>query len=168
VCGLEHDGAVYLAADSSISCAGMVRTCREPKLRAVAGIVLGAGGGSREGDIALTWQPPLYTGQSQYRWAVTEFMPRLRQALGDAGMDDPDLSLLLGIGGRLFETDSAGAVWSSPDGYAALGTKVGAAAALGSLASAGWSVPQRRLKEALKAAARVCPYCREPWRYERA
>jgi ATP-dependent protease HslVU (ClpYQ) peptidase subunit len=165
ICGIEHDGQVWLAADSSVTGAGTTRACREPKVRAVAGIVMGTGGGSREGDIAIAWQrPPRYTEGDPWRWVVCEFVPSLRQLMADAGLDDPDLAMLLGVGGRLFEMDSHGSAYSFPDGCAAIGTKTGAGAALAILKRGGWRTPNRRLTAALEAAASLCPFVLPPWR----
>jgi hypothetical protein len=157
-----------MAADSAVSGAGFVRVCREPKLRAVNGLVLGGGGGSRELDIVLTWDPPVYSTGDPWRWAVLEFVPALRQRLIAAGITEPDLELLVGIGGRLFEMDGSLSPVSYPDGYAAVGTKVGAAAALAVLDKGGWRTPNRRLTAALEAAAALCPYVLGPWRFARA
>jgi hypothetical protein len=157
VCGVEHDGQVWLAGDSAVSGGGFVRAAREPKVRAVSGLVIGGGGGSRELDIVLTWTPPRYTSGDPWRWAVLDLVPSLRQALTQAGIGEPELEILVGIGGRLFEMDGTLSPVSYPEGYAAVGTKVGAAAALGVLHKGGWRTPNRRLTAALEAAASLCP-----------
>ena len=165
IVGIEHNGAVYMAGDRSL-CLGPDQhgLCRQPKVRKVGGLVMGCAGDSQACDLALTWTPPPYPSRVQpYPWLVHIVIPALWDAMGSK----PDVQVMLGLAGELYQLDSSGGCWSDPRGYGAIGVDAAACAALAIMSCGGWSTPKRRLTAALKAAAEVCPWCREPFDFVR-
>ena len=137
-------------------------TCCESKVRRGHGYCYGVAGNGRECDLALTWPLAVWDGHDPWEWLVSLVIPDMQQRMRDAGLLDPELEVLWGVGGRLFISDSAGAVVGPRRSYAAIGC--GSAWAEGALHATGRLRPRTRLKHALEAAAAHSVHVAPPWR----
>lgn len=167
VVGIEYDGRVYMASDSS-SVSGWDKTSISfPKMFYVRGLMIGYTSSFRMGQI-LEYEldvPARASGESKIGYIIKSVVPAIRSVLKDHGYMGSDSErreyggqLMIGCDGELFVVHSDFQVSRNSCGYAAIG--VGAAYAYGSMFSsgnlAGDASPDVRLHEAMTAAAEFC------------
>lgn len=141
---------------------------REPKVRRVAGVVMGVAGEGWQIDQALTWDPPRWPGHGDpWRWVVGDAMPTLLQHLRNQMPTlDPNLGILWGVGGTLISADLAGSAHTWEHGFGAIGG--GAGPALGAMYAGARYRPRTRLRKALEASEAFVPGVRAPFTIVRA
>jgi ATP-dependent protease HslVU (ClpYQ) peptidase subunit len=182
IAGIVQDGVVWMGADS-LATMGWSLSSRilEEKIarRPVhvedgegAEMLLGTSGSVRMGQ-RVTWRldpPTLRKGKDVFDWAL-EFADRFQELLAEdkGGRDKGDGHahgrLLVGFQGRLFILDGAYGVVEGRHGYNAIGS--GQELALGALYATRDLPPERRLRLALRAAARHDVYVSAPFQIER-
>lgn len=143
-----------MAGDGLVALGGIQFQDATPKVRRVGRMCWGAAGGARECDLAMSARLPSWNGRDPYTWAVRRLVPWLTDQLDElSGGDDPDLNLLLGLGGHLLFLDSRLAV-TCPGPYFAAGSA--AEVALGALDASRHCQPATQLRRAQEAVERLC------------
>jgi len=150
-----------MGGDSLVSWGDGCQVTSEPKIwRAAPRLVIGASGDAAACDIAVAVPPPPIGELSAREWAVTRYVPALREALAEANSADLSLGLLIGAAGELLEVCGWG-VLSLTD-YGATGS--GGSVALGALSVLPpRKTPRHRIISALEAAEKHTVFVRRPW-----
>jgi ATP-dependent protease HslVU (ClpYQ) peptidase subunit len=161
VVGLEHDGKVYIGADSA-GTAGWSQTVRADEKVFINGpFVIGFTTSFRMGQLLryklnVAEQAPSQT--DNYRYMSTWFIDAVRTCLKDGGFAkinngvEQGGTFLVGYRGALYCVGSDFQVGRSVEGFDAVGC--GAELALGALAASALKDPTRRAEQALEVAAR--------------
>lgn len=103
------------------------------------------------------------------RWAILEIPGAVELALrgmptnSDENDNKPELSMMIGLRGRIYIFTLPSEVIRCPWNYASIGS--GSAVALGNLCDSGKLVPKLRLQKALSAAAKHVSSVRRPFLY---
>lgn len=183
IVGIEQEGVVYLGADSASggSNSGTIEVRRDRKVfrtRTETGeFIIGFTSSWRMGHL-LRWafKPPQYNIAERidlHEYMCTDYVNAVRQVFKLAGFawkkDEHEIagSFLVGFGGKLFEVDSEYGVGEFEKGYTAIGS--GHSYALGSLHATdriGTMRPERRIGDALTAAAEFSEVVRPPFHVE--
>jgi ATP-dependent protease HslVU (ClpYQ) peptidase subunit len=167
--GIARGGSVCIAADSAVIEEDELKSNRLPKVfRSRCGCyAVGCAGDVRVASIlheTVQW-PPLSGALA--RVATIDCVNAIRKALQEAGADDVEFDVLLGVRGHLYELGGKYDVIEPRPTWTALGT--GAPWALGALDVLLVERPRIPLREvarrALRVAAARCCYVREPFRY---
>jgi ATP-dependent protease HslVU (ClpYQ) peptidase subunit len=165
---------IWMGADSAVidHDTFSVRTIREPKVRRIGGLLIGAAGELRAGQVvAQFFKPPKPSKRagridaSEYAFACADAMRALLVERG-AGQkskeqDKHEAVFLLGYARRLFVIEEDYDVHEPHESYAAIGA--GADLALGALYSRDVGDPQARIVVALEAAERFNASVRGPF-----
>jgi ATP-dependent protease HslVU (ClpYQ) peptidase subunit len=181
IAGIVQDGVVWMGADSLTTWWHVGNRVLERKIvrRPVhvedgegAEMLLGSAGDVRMGQ-RVKWRldpPTLRRRQDVYEWAL-EFADRFQELLAEdkGGRDKSDGHaygrLLVGFQGRLFILAGSYGVVEAGHAYNAIGS--GDELALGALYATRDLPPERRLRLALRAAARHDVYVSAPFQIER-
>lgn len=143
-----------MAGDGLISLGGIQYQDATPKVRRSGRMCWGAAGGARECDLAMAGTLPRWSGKDPYQWAVRRLVPWLTEQLDEcSAADDPELNLLLGLGGALLFLDGRLSV-TSPGPYFAIGSA--SEVALGALDASRHCQPMTQLRRAQDAVERLC------------
>lgn len=183
IIGLEHEGRIYMGADSSsISGWDRVETAI-PKIFTLRSqseedhwavkFLLGCAGSPRAAQILryhLKVKPPHTVNVVEY--LVTEFIEPARLALKDHGVAEVENAkeatggsqFLLGYEGQLFLVDSDFQLTRFASGMAAVG--VGANYALGAMLALTTRDPQKRILKALEITGKLCMGVCPPYQVE--
>lgn len=170
VVGLEHEGKVWIGADSAAVSSERIRSRVDPKAFRVGPYVFGFTTSFRMGDVLrYSFAPPAPPTRRLDRFLATEFIDAVRAAFKQAGIASTNAGVescgafLVGVRGRLFTVESDYQVGVEHAGYHAVGS--GDQPALGALyATTGWDDPRARVRTALEAAERFTSDVRRPWR----
>lgn len=179
ICGLIHDGVVYLGGDRGTTNGGSVIPNARPKVWRDGEFVFGtAGSSSFRYLVERCGAPRLDADTDVYGVLMGDWLPRLRALCesygqtGETGGEPPhvaalDGQVLIGSRGKLYEFGGYGLTLiecSSP--MAATGSggdlTLGALHAWASVLPAPWQ-PETAIHIALSAAAKFNAYCREPF-----
>ena len=145
IVGIEHEGVVYLGADSLSGNGYTSDSIAEAKCFRSGDYVIGVAGSWRVMDLVRYLQLPEPPKYATHRYVTNTLVPIIRKTLlrggiqpgpkGPHGEADPDSgpSMLLGFRGRLFRIETDYCVLRSKTGYATIGS--GEPVALGSLAT---------------------------------
>jgi ATP-dependent protease HslVU (ClpYQ) peptidase subunit len=180
IAGVVQDGVVWMGADSLTTSWHLGNRVLERKIvrRPVhveegdgAELLLGTAGDVRMGQ-RVKWRldpPTLRKRQDTYEWAL-EFADRFQEVLaedkgGRRSNGYADGRLLVAFQGRLFILAGSYGVVEAEQGYNAIGS--GNELALGALYATRELEPQRRLRLALRAAARHDVFVSAPFQIER-
>lgn len=149
------DGShTLMAGDGLICLGGLQYRDSVPKVRQSGRMVWGAAGGARECDLAMANTMPRWSSMDPYQWGVRRLVPWLTDQLDSmAASDDPELNVLLGVGGTLLFVDNRLSV-TSPGPYFAIGSA--AEVALGALDASRHCQPWTQLRRAQEAVERLC------------
>lgn len=130
-------------------------------------ILIGTSGGVRPAQVVRAMRAPDWPkGQSAYQYLIGPFVSAMRDALASAGqmgksdtqIDEAEVTMLVGIDGRLFIVWQDFSVTQPDDDYAAIGS--GTDLALGALFAVGGDAdPVKRILVALRAAAAYSASC---------
>lgn len=169
--GVEHEGRVWLAGDSAATDdRTSIQSLRaEPKVWVAGEFVFGYASSFRFGELVKhVFKAPKLPRAGLERYMTRDFVPALRECFKvDMDLQDgdkhPDVELLIGVRGRLFEMYEDFQVGRPREGYSAIGS--GAAVALGALHSVGSLPARNRLRAALAAAAAHNAYVRPPFAF---
>lgn len=133
-------------------------------------ILIGSSGSIRPSQVIGAMDAPDWpAGKDAYQYLIGTFVNAMRSALSDAGCmgksddqtDKTDLTILVGIDGRLFTIWQDFSVMELVESYAAVGS--GADVALGALAATADSpYSAERIAKALKAVVTYDIYCGGP------
>jgi hypothetical protein len=170
VVGLEHEGLVWIGADSAAVSRERLRSRGDPKAFKTGPYVMGFTTSFRMGDILrYGFRPPPPPTKHLERFMATTFVNAVRAAFKEGGVATNSSGVescgafLVGVRGRLFTIESDYQVGLERAGYHAVGS--GDQPALGALyATDDWDDPRARLKVALQAAERFASDVRRPWR----
>jgi len=181
VVGVVGDGAVWMGADTLRSTGWMGAAGVEPKIGRRA--VKVKGGGHAEllvgacGDVRMAqrvrWRlkPPAYRpGQDLFEWALAfadRFQALLAENKGGRNRNDGSAEgqLLVAFQGRLFGIGGSYGVVERRGGWDSIGS--GCEFALGALYATRGQRPERRVRVALRAAARYDLHVAAPFQIER-
>ena len=172
---VDRDGGIWMGGDSAVidDETWAVRTARDPKVRRIGTMLVGASGELRSAQVVLRGlRPPkrsVAVGTMGYAMACADSIRRLLIDRG-AGQkakeqDKSESRFLLGFDGHLFVVEEDYDVHELAEPYAAIGA--GADLALGAmfvLEPLGFE-PVDRITFALRAAARFNASVREPFTY---
>lgn len=167
IVGVEFKGRVYMGGDGSSMSGDSQSRISEPKVWKNNGVIFGCCGdlyALQHLKHVTDW--PRYQSQKVEKFLAKQLCPTFRKslkALHDQFPDNnenPEAGLLVGVGGHLYEIDSAGAY-----------TEVGHAYAVGSGGECARAVlfhtvnedPEERITAALEAAEAVCVSVCEPF-----
>ena len=183
---IDQDGRVRLGADTVYS-NGNRHVDRNSKITSLpvkrpyrnkgqeiakedAYILVGTSGGVRPAQVVRAMRSPDWPkGQSAYQYLIGPFVGAMRDALtsagqmgrGDTQIDEAELTMLVGIDGRLFVVWQDFSVTEPVDDYAAIGS--GTELALGALfAVKADPDPIQRIVVALRAAVAYSVSCGGP------
>jgi ATP-dependent protease HslVU (ClpYQ) peptidase subunit len=172
VVGLIADnGDIVFGADSLVTNdAGGKLVNLDRKIFVKGQILIGYCGAVRHGQIVKhLFDPPALPriGGNLENYIHRLFIPKLRKCFTKAGIDKlPDISLLVGVRGRLFVLEEDYSVVEAPDAFAAIGH--GADYALGVLyATKVGKKDTPRITQALEASAHFCNSVGKPFHFER-
>ena len=179
VIALAKDGVVYMGADSAATAGNHQRILEIGKIFKPAGeqYLVGTVGNLRYAQIlecVVSWPGVPGNATEAFAFVVQYVVPALRQGLRDSGMMQyeqgaevaPDgSSCLVGFAGLVFEVDPLLSV-SPTVGYSAIGS--GSQYAMGAMAVLPEKLkPEKRLQQALEAAAAYDIYTSAPFAYGR-
>jgi len=163
IAGIMKDGKVYLAGERGASEGTYIVPIDRPKIWKNGPYVFGYAGTFNSQIIQYNFNPPTPEGNLD-KFMHTKFLKALKTfyAEWDIGGKDSEVSLIVGIKGRLYEHDAEDLTLISYDrDYIAIGS--GADYAMGSLhATQNYKDPKRRLTQALDAAILYSPHCLYP------
>lgn len=167
IVGIEHNGAVWIGADSAGTAGNMNQRIRADKKVFVKGeFIVGFCGSFRAGQL-LTCNldvPPQPAGVDDFTFLVNEFTAAVRKCFEPLKLDDPQSvypNFLFGYRGKLYGVEGDYQISRAEDKFDAMGS--GADVAIGALhASKGLGVKQRILS-ALEASAKNNAAVRPPF-----
>lgn len=162
VAAIEHDGAAYVACDSSITADDARETSAEPKWWLHHGVLVAYAGDLRAAMVARDAHRRQRAPSVDALSYVERLHERTRKAFKRERIDNDAVDLLVALRGRVYVV-SGGTVTRSEYGYCAIGG--GAEYALGSLATSSGD-PVERVRAAVVAAIRHSASCGEPVRTE--
>jgi hypothetical protein len=158
IVGLEHDGLVYIGADSAGVAGYSVMVRADTKVFHNAGYVMGFTSSFRMGQLLrYSLVPPAPGDWDVDRFMATEFVASVRACLRDGGYarnesgNESGGTFLVGIRGRLYRIGDDYQIGRSADQYCAIGA--GEEYALGALYSTVDMDPEDRVRLALEAAS---------------
>lgn len=160
VVGLEHNGVVYIGADSAGTNSILQQTVRaDEKVFANDEFVMGFTSSFRMGQLLryrLSIPSRSESEQDDFRFMCTEFVDAVRQCLKDGGFASSDEgrdvggTFLVGYRGSLYCVDSDFQVAKSTHPFMAIGC--GDDLALGAMAASPYKDPLKRIQHALEIA----------------
>jgi ATP-dependent protease HslVU (ClpYQ) peptidase subunit len=160
IVAVEHEGDVYLGADS-VAASGWDKTARrDPKAFLLGDAVIGFTSSYRMGQIIRFHMdgPQAEDGEDEFEALGRRWIPKLREALAKHGYTKIENTreeggqFIVGWRGRVFSVESDFQIREHADGFGAVGC--GSPYALGALHAAGIDDPEQRILVALEAAAR--------------
>jgi hypothetical protein len=158
IVGLEHDGLVYIGADSAGVAGYSVTVRADTKVFRNSDYVMGFTGSFRMGQLLrYSLVPPVPTDWDVDRFMVTDFVGSVRTCLREGGYarnesgNESGGTFLVGISGRLYRIGDDYQIGRSADRYDAAGA--GEEFALGALYGTADLEPEERVRLALDAAA---------------
>lgn len=176
IAAVEHEGTVYIAGDSGQSSEGdgTIFQVADPKVWKSGEFVYGCADEARYAQIVRhgfrpSPLPRIKTDEAMDAYFTNEFVTELRKIFTSdmelKGEDKyPDLEMIVGVRGRIYEVYGTFS-WCRPlDGFAAVGS--GHLAARVALACLPKLSPKARLTKALDMACRFTIHCRPPYVYE--
>lgn len=177
VVGIEHQGTVYMGADSGGWRNGFEDASSTSKLIRVGPLLIGCTGDLRAQNVLEHWVDDLpELGDSVERYLIRELIPRIRDASVAQGCvkkfdecegaDGWGGHLLIGARDELWLLSGAYCVFRNTRGYAAVGADSGAGIALGVLYATASLEPWQRISQALAAAEEHTDVCRRPFHFE--
>lgn len=171
VVGIEHEGAVYIGADSAGVDSYDISIRDDEKVFMNEDFIMGFSGSFRIGQLLrYALVPPEQSfKKDDMAYLVTDFIDAVRNMQREKGAlkkeneeESHDSAFLLGYHGRLYIIDEDFQVIRPNECYTAVGA--GAAVALGALyASDHIEDPRRRIVLALEASAMYCAAVRSPF-----
>ncbi len=158
IVGLEHNGDVYVGADSAAVSGWKVRQTRLPKVFRNGSFLIGYTTSFRMGQILQHHLKvrPQKQGEDNASYMVHVFVEAVRECLRDKGFSKVENNreegglFLVGYNGTLYDVGNDFQVNSNADGLAAIGG--GGDYALGALRVLEHLPPEQRLRQALEAA----------------
>jgi ATP-dependent protease HslVU (ClpYQ) peptidase subunit len=163
IAGIMKDGKVYLAGERGASEGTYIVPIDKPKIWKSGPYIFGFAGTFDGQIIQYNFVPPALEGNPD-KFMHGKFLKSLKAfyAEWDIGGKDSELSLLIGVKGKLYEHDADGLTLVSYDrDFCAIGS--GADFAMGSLhATQNHKDPKRRLTLALNAAVAYSTSCIGP------
>ena len=163
IAGIMKDGKVYLAGERGASESNYIVPIDKPKIWKNGPYIFGYAGTFDSQIVQYNFIPPTPEGNVD-KFMHTKFLKSLKSFYNewDIGGKDSEVSLIIGIKGKLYEHDAEGVTIISYDrDYLAIGS--GADYALGSLhATRNHKDPKRRLALALDAACILSTSCIGP------
>lgn len=163
IAGIMKDGKVYLAGERGASEGNYIVPIDKPKIWKSGPYIFGYAGTFDSQIIQYNFNPPAPEGNLD-KFMHTKFLKSLKSFYNewDMGGKDSEVSIIIGIKGRLYEHDADTLTLISYDrDYLAIGS--GADYALGSLhATRNHKDPKRRLALALDAACILSTSCIGP------
>lgn len=163
IAGIMKDGHVYMAGERGASEGNYIIAIDRPKIWKQGKYIFGYAGGFDAQIIQYNFSPPDPETNID-KFMHGKFLKSLKEFYTewDIGGKDSDISLLIGVKGKLYEHDADGLTLISYDrDYAVIGS--GADYALGSLhATQKHKDPKRRLALALDAACEFSTSCIGP------
>ena len=163
IAGIIKDGKVYLAGERGASEGNYIVAVDRPKIWKNGPYVFGFAGTFDAQIIQHNFNPPTPEGNLD-KFMHTKFLKSLKSFYNEweIGGKDSEMSLLIGIKGKLYEHEADGLTMISYDkDYIVIGS--GADYAMGSLhATRNHKDPKRRLALALDAACELSTSCIGP------
>ena len=163
IAGIMKDGQIFLAGERGASEGTYIVPIDKPKIWKTGPYIFGFAGTFDGQIIQYNFVPPAPEGNID-KFMHGKFLKSLKVFYSewDIGGKDSELSLLIGIRGKLYEHDADGLTLISYDrDFIAIGS--GADYAMGSLhATQNQKDPKRRLNLALTAACTFSTSCIEP------
>lgn len=168
VLGLEHDGEVWLGADSAVS-GEEIQTISSPKVWVRDGLIWGSAGDIRPGEIIrFCLRTPKPPKKEIEKYVQADLLPAMASSFTQDGMDWDAKGLciefLVGVSGELWEIGVDGHSLTAirpKDGYTYIGA--GGAGGLVGLRLASNLSPRNRLLKVLNAMAYYLPTVRGPF-----
>ena len=158
IVGLEHEGKVYIGADSASVGGWEVKATRLRKVFQRSRFLIGYTGSFRMGQLLqhqLTVTPQ--NGESDEEYMVCKFVEAVRTCLKDGGFAkvennvDEGGQFIIGFNGQLYLVDDDFQVNSMAQGFYAVGC--GRGYALGAMKVLNDLPPKQRIRKALETAA---------------
>lgn len=163
IAGIMKDGKVYLAGERGASEGNYIVPIDKPKIWKTGGYIFGFAGTFDGQTLQYNFNPPPVEGNLD-KFMHSKFLKSLKSFYNEWEFDlkDSELSLLVGIKGKLYEHDADGlTIVSYERDFIAIGS--GADYAMGSLhATQKHKDPKRRLTLALDAACQYSTTCIGP------
>lgn len=154
IAGVVSDNRVYIAGERGVSDDSYIVILDRPKVWKVGGYIFGYAGTFEGQHIQNNFIPPAVEGNVD-KFMHSKFLKALKDFYNEWGIatdKESDLSLLIGVKGKLYEHESEGMTLISYDrDYHSIGS--GAPYAMGSLYSTQkHKDPKRRLTTAIECA----------------
>lgn len=163
IAAISKDNKVYFAGERSASEGNYIISIDTPKIWKNGPYIFGYAGTFDAQIIQYNFNPPTPEGNLD-KFMHSKFLKSLKSFYSewDIGGKESEISLIIGIKGKLYEHEAEGLTMISYDrNYIAIGS--GADYALGSLhATQNHKDPKRRLSFALDAACKFSTSCIEP------
>jgi ATP-dependent protease HslVU (ClpYQ) peptidase subunit len=163
IAGIMKDGKVYLAGERGASEGSYIVPIDKPKIWKTGAYIFGYSGTFDGQLLQYNFNPPAIEGNFD-KFMHGKFLKSLKEFYSewDLGGKDSELSLIIGVKGKLYEHDSDSLTLVSYErDYLAIGS--GADFAMGSLhATQTHKDPKRRLTLALNAACDFSTSCISP------
>lgn len=163
IASIIKEGRVYMAGERGASEGNYIVPIDKPKIWKISGYLLGYAGTFDGQHLQYNFMPPPVEGNVD-KFIHTKFLKALMAFYKewDFELKDSELSLLIGVRGKVYEHDADGLTLVSYDrDFVAIGS--GADYAMGSLhATQNHKDPKRRLTLALNAACEYSTSCIGP------
>lgn len=156
IVGILQNDQMWIGGDAAVQGINNRVAITHPKVFRRYSYLVGCAGEARATDLVEAARLPSYDGSETYTWTVRQFVPAVHDSFKGGGYSDPDLQILLLVGGQILDIDSKLAVTGPYLGsMGAVGS--GGEYALGNLLGSWNFSPKTRLKKALEAAAYFHP-----------